>query len=420
MTNTRFSIQRLAYALICLCIVLSVLYIGSSFFVPIAFGVLFAFMLKPASDRIEDVVGNRVLAIVLTLLSVGLVIGSVFSFFLIRVTAVMSEADNVLLNLQEAATKIMNQCGAWFGMSTRQTTRFLDENFLNSVLEPFPILTSGLSASGYVIANFSLAVLYTFFFLLYRSAFKNFLIGQFGDAAQAEGERTIKEIQHVASDYLGGMLTVMLVLGVLNSLGLWVIGIQYPLVWGFLGALLAVIPYVGTTLGGLLPLLYAIATTTTFWQPAAVVVLYGTVQFIEGNIITPKIVGNSVKVNALAAIISLIVGAAFWGLAGLVLAIPLLAMVRILLDHVKPLKPIALLLSDDLYDHSEIFLTEYHKPEYRISNLFNKKNYIVTQPRSAKRGKPANTVRKADTKVVPDTKTQQGNGNASGEQVLVP
>lgn len=415
MTSARFSIQKLAYALICLCIVLTVLYMGSSFFVPLTFGILFAFMLKPACDRVETVVGNRVLAIIITLLIIGFLIGGVFSFFFIRVSAVLSEADNILLNLQRATTQVVNQCGAWFGMSARETNRFFDENFLNAVTEPFAILTSGLTASGYVIGNLFLAILYTFFFLLYRSAFKDFLIGQFGDSTQVEGENTIKEIQHVASDYLGGMVTVMLVLGVLNSLGLWFIGIQYPLVWGFLGALLAVIPYVGTTLGGLLPLLYAIATTTTFWQPASVVVLYGTIQFVEGNLITPKIVGNSVKINALAAIISLILGAAFWGLAGLVLAIPLLAMVRILLDHIKPLKSIALLLSDDLYDHSHIFLTEYHKPEYRLTSLFKKKNYILTQPRSGKPGKPADTVSQANAKIVPDSKPEQGNSNSSSK-----
>jgi predicted PurR-regulated permease PerM len=415
MTHTRFSIQKLAYALICLVIVLSVLYIGSSFLVPLTFGILFAFMLKPSCDRVESVVGNRVLAILITLLIIGLIIGGVFTFFFVRISAVVSQADNIVLNLQAAITQVLNQLGAWFGMSAGETNRFFDENFLNTVKEPFAILTSGLSASGYVIGNFFLAILYTFFFLLYRSAFKDFLIGQFGDSSQAEGEHTIKEIQHVATDYLSGMLIVMLVLGVLNSFGLWVIGIQYPLVWGFLGALLAVIPYVGTTLGGLLPLLYAIATTATFWQPAAVVVLYGTVQFVEGNLITPKIVGNSVKINALAAVVSLVFGAAFWGLAGLVLAIPLLAMVRIIMDHITPLKPIALLLSDDLYDHSDVFLTEYHKPEYRVTSLFNKKDYILTQPRSTKPSKPTDSVSQPDAKVIPDAKAEEGDGNSSSE-----
>ncbi|MFT4685974.1 MAG: putative PurR-regulated permease PerM [Neolewinella sp.] len=415
MPSTRFSVQKLAYVLICLCIVLSVLYICSAFFVPLTFGILFAFMLKPLCDKVEHVFGNRVLAILITLLLVGFFIGGVFTFFFIRVSAVVSEADNIVQNLQDATVEVLNQCGAWFGLSARETSRYFDERFLNAVTEPFSILTSGLSASGYVIGNFLLAILYTFFFLLYRSAFRNFLIGQFRDSAQAEGEHTIKEVQHVASDYLSGMVTVMLVLGVLNSLGLWAIGIQYPLVWGFLGALLAVIPYVGTTLGGLLPLLYAIATTATFWQPAAVIILYSTIQFVEGNLITPKIVGNSVKINALAAVISLIFGAAFWGLAGLVLAIPILAMVRIIMDHIKPLKPIALLLSDDLYDHSDTFLTEYHKPEYRITSLFNKKDYILTQPWLTSTLKPANTVSQPDAEVIPDTKTEKGDSDTGGE-----
>lgn len=415
MPSTRFSFQKLAYALICLCIVLFLLYVGSSFLTPLTFGVLFAFMLKPVCDRLERVVGSRVFAILITLLLVGVSIGGVFTFFFIRVSAVVSQADNIAQNLKNAMVEVLNQFGAWFGLTAEETSRYFGENFLNTVTEPFTILTSGLSASSYVVGNFFLIILYTFFFLLYRTAFKNFLIGQFSDSAQAEGERTIKEVQHVASDYLSGMLTVMLVLGVLNSLGLWAIGIQYPLVWGFLGALLAIIPYVGTTLGGLFPLLYAIATTTTFWQPAAVVVLYGTVQFVEGNLITPKIVGNSVKINALVAIIALIFGAALWGLAGLVLAIPILAMVRIIMDHIKPLKPIALLLSDDLYDQSDTFLTKYHKPEYRITTMFSKRDYILTQPRSTSTSKPPDGVSQPDTEVISDPKTEKRDRDTGGQ-----
>lgn len=410
MTATRFSVQKLAYALICLCIVLSVLYIGRSIFIPITFGILFAFMLKPASDRVERIVGNRVVAILLTLLLVGAVIVTVFGFFFVRVSDVLSQADNIVANLQGAWNDLINGIGRFFGMTKRESSRFFTDGFASAMEKPFNILTSGLSTSGYVIGNLFLSILYTFFFLLYRTAFKRFLMAQFRESAQEEGETTIREVQHVAADYLSGMLTVMLVLGVLNSLGLHLIGIQFPLVWGFLGALLAVIPYVGTTLGGLLPLLYAIATTGTLWQPVAVVVLYASVQAIEGNLITPKIVGNSVKINALAAVVSLILGAAFWGLAGLVLAIPLLAMVRIVMAHIKPLKPIALLLSDDLYAHSDKFQTEYYAPEYRLASLFkgNKMGDLMATAglRRPLARKPANKVSQADPEVVPDAETQ--------------
>jgi predicted PurR-regulated permease PerM len=376
---------------------------------------LFAFMLKPMCDRIEKVFANRVVAILLTLLVVGLLIGGIFTFFFIRISDVLNEADDIIATLSSATNTIIKSGGKLLGMNAREASKMVTNGFANFLKEPITILSSGLSTSGLLIGNFFLVIIYTFFFLLYSTAFKRFTLGQFRDSAQAEGEVTIREIQHVASDYLGGMLTVMLVLGVLNSTGLYLIGIQYPLVWGFLGAMLAVIPYVGTTLGGLLPLLYAIATTTTFWQPAAVVVLYGTVQFVEGNLITPKIVGNSVKINALAAILSLILGLAFWGLAGLILAIPLLAMLRIVLDHLTPLKPVALLLSDDLYEHSDLYLTEYHKPEYRLYNLFKSRKVVLEATRPRLTRQPAHGVGKADPQVIPDPETQEGDGDTRRE-----
>lgn len=425
MATIRFSFQKLAYALICLCIVLSVLYIGSAIFIPMTFGMLFAFMLKSVTDRIEKLLRSRVLAIVLTLLSVAVVIVSVFGFFVARIGDVLSEADNVITNLQLAWNSSVNNVGRYFGMTSRESSKLIDEGIMTIFKEPLSIVSSGLSASGVVLGNFFLSILYTFFFLLYRTAFKRFLMGQFGDASKAEGEITIKEIQYVATDYLTGMLIVMLVLGVLNSVGLYLIGIQYPLVWGFLGALLAVIPYVGTALGGLLPFLYAIATTATIWQPVAVVVLYASVQFIEGNLITPKIVGNSVKINALAAVVALIFGVAFWGLAGLILALPLLAMVRIIMEHIRPLKPVALLLSDDLYRDSGKFLDDYCQPEYRLSSLFTGKNIMernVTRLRRpvALGEEPRQQARQADTEVIADAEAQQGNSNPSREQTLIP
>jgi predicted PurR-regulated permease PerM len=197
----------------------------------------------------------------------------------------------------------------------------------------------------------------------------------------------------------------MLVLGVLNSAGLYFIGIKYALVWGFLGALLAVVPYIGTTVGGLLPFMYAVATTSTVWQPTAVVVLYAIVQFVEGNFITPKIVGNSVKINALAAVLSIILGALIWGVPGVILAIPLLAMLRIILDHITSFKPVALLLSDDLYAESAMYLNEYNHPRYRLSSFLMKRK-LAAVVLSKDPAPPADEVSNADAQVVADPETK--------------
>ena len=125
----------------------------------------------------------------------------------------------------------------------------------------------------------------------------------------------------------------MAILAVLNSIGLLIIGIKYAVFWGVLAALLSIIPYIGTTLGGTLPFLYAVATAGNWWQPLTVVALYAFIQQIEGNIITPKVVGNSVSINPMVALLAIILGGFIWGIAGIILAIPITGVVKILLDH---------------------------------------------------------------------------------------
>jgi len=405
--NSSFSIQRLAYYLICLCIALTVLYIGASFFIPIVYGIFFAFMLKPICDRYERIVRNRVVAILLTLITVFITLGGIFTFFVVEIVEVVNEADDILANIQSSAYDLLAVFGEFFGLREREVFAMINDQIEGLTAAPIGILTSGLSTSGAMVANFSLIVIYTFFFLLYSTALKRFVLGQLSGAIKTEGEVTIKEVQNVATNYLGGMLTVMLILGVMNSVGLWVIGVRFALVWGFLGAMLAIIPYVGTFIGGMLPFTYAVATLDSYWQPLAVILLYVTVQSIEGNLITPKVVGNSVKINALAAIVSLIFGALFWGLAGVVLAIPLLAMIRVVLNHIDATRPVALLLSDDLYYHSDKFTTDYNSEKFRIRSLFKGSKVLHVEEVNELLHEPVDNIGKAYPKVVPNPEAKQ-------------
>lgn len=347
------------------------LYAGSSFFIPLTYGVFFSLMLQPFCSWFERIVGNRMIAVILTLMAASALVATVIFFFFNQVQSILTEAEDIYSGLQETFYEWAEYGGGSFGLSGREVEQYIDTIITSFSSEPLGILSTGLSTSGVLLANFSLVVIYTFFFLLYRTAVKNFVLGQLSDNDQKEGLTTLSEVQQVAKNYLGGMALVMLILGVLNSLGLFVIGIEYYLVWGFLAAVLGIIPYIGTVIGGLLPFVFAIATTESLWQPVMVVVLYATVQFMEGNFITPKVLGGSVKINALAAIIAVIIGSFYWGIAGIILAIPLLAMVRIIMTHIEPLRPVALLLSDDLYERSGIFLTEYNHPRYRLSNIFS-------------------------------------------------
>ena len=160
-------------------------------------------------------------------------------------------------------TQILSMLECNSGSFIEGPVSFISEQFLNSTSIIFSALITGVLA---------------FLLLLYRTAFKNFLIFQIAKENRKEAKESLIDIRKVSKQYVIGLLKVMLVLGSLNSLGLWIIGVKFPMFWGFFAAILTIVPFVGTFVGGLLPFIFAIVTTTTLWQPIAVVVMFLTIR----------------------------------------------------------------------------------------------------------------------------------------------
>ena len=158
-----------------------------------------------------------------------------------------------------------------------------------------------------------------------------------------------KSVQQVGQKYLSGMILLIIIIGLANSIGLWIIGIDNPFLFGFLAAVLSIVPYVGTALGAIFPILYAFVSYDTLWPAIAVAILFWAIQLISDNFLSPKIVGGSLQVNALTAILSLIVGALVWGVAGMILFLPFAAMLKVFCEEYEELKPIALLIGNENY-----------------------------------------------------------------------
>ena len=145
------------------------------------------------------------------------------------------------------------------------------------------------------------------------------------------------------------MILLIIIIGLANSIGLWIIGIDNPFLFGFLGAVLSIVPYVGTAFGAIIPILYAFVSYDSLWPVIAVAILFWAVQLISDNFLSPKIVGGSLHINALVAILSLIIGALVWGVAGMILFLPFAAMLKVFCEEFEELKPIALLIGDQNY-----------------------------------------------------------------------
>ena len=362
------NIQRLAYLLIVIFLMVYLLIIGSEIIIPFVFAGFFMFVSYPVCNWFEKKF-NRIFSIIATFFVVTMPLVAAILLFVGQSIEVFSQLPDLTGRLQTVFINGQNWLNETFDISPGSTQEWLNENLGTILSSPVDAVGSGLISSGTVIASLFLILIYTFLLLLYRSSIRNFFLGQFSKEHREGAGLFIEDIQMVTQKYLYGLGLVMLILGVLNSFGLYFIGIEYAFFWGFLAAFLAIIPYIGTFLGGLMPFLYALVTTDTTWQPVAVAILFTVIQSIEGNLITPKIVGSSVKVNPLAAILSLLIGASIWGVAGLIVALPFIAILRVIFDRIDFLRPVSVLLSDDLMEKRDVFLNEFDHNRYRLASF---------------------------------------------------
>ena len=164
-------------------------------------------------------------------------------------------------------------------------------------------------------------------------------------------KKILNKLYEVQQNYLIGLFTVMSIVGALNSFGLLILGIDNAFFFGFLAALLLLIPYIGIIIGSILPALVALATKDSLWYPVGVMVIFGFIQFIEGNFITPKITGSKVSINAFVAILSIILFSMLWGIAGMIVALPVIASLKVVFDTIPELKPYGFLIGEPLDEY---------------------------------------------------------------------
>jgi predicted PurR-regulated permease PerM len=207
------------------------------------------------------------------------------------------------------------------------------------------IISTTFSTALHAITALILVPVFTFFFLFYRDFFEQFLQKVF---PKTEGEvltKVMEKTGSVVQGYLVGLLVVMLIVGVLNSIGFWWIGVEYPVFFGFLTGVLLLIPYIGIWMGALLPILLSLVTLSPS-HALAVVAWVAAAQFIEANFITPLVVGSKVSMNPMVAMLALLCGELLWGIPGLILALPLTAVMKVIFDSIPSLEPYGFLLGE--------------------------------------------------------------------------
>jgi predicted PurR-regulated permease PerM len=216
------------------------------------------------------------------------------------------------------------------------------------------LLSQTVSGTADFFIGLLTVIVFTFLILIYRNGLVRALFSFYPQEHRKTALKMFKSVQQVGQQYLFGMVVIILILGLVNSIGLWIIGVDSPFLFGFLAAVVALIPYVGTFVGAAIPILYSFISYDSIWMPISIAIFFWFVQFVEGNFLTPKIVGGNLRINAFTAILSIIIGASVWGITGMILFLPFAAMFKVVCEQYEELKPIALLIGEQNYNTKDV------------------------------------------------------------------
>lgn len=323
------------------------LHLGSAVFIPMLFGLLVAVVMYPLCRWLETKGWSRTLAVTASL-------APVFILFLLLIWILIIQVNmfrNDLPLLEERIDIAQLQFQDWierrFSLDANVQLKWREDlwkNLLGNLGEWIK-----LSINAILNGLFMLFIIPVFaaLFLYNRNQFMKFLDKLVGHHFEQSLHIIVREVIHTYSGFIKGMVLVYLIVGILNTVGLLALGIDHALLFGMLCAIMTIIPYAGIIISAMLPISLAWISTGNIWLPLGVVLVFAFIQYLEANVIFPKVVGDQINVNTWATLIAIIAGGIIWGMSGMILFIPFVAILKIVSDNVPGMEEISILLGRD-------------------------------------------------------------------------
>ena len=373
--NPQPYIIRLAAMLISTLLIVVALYSLRIVLIPLLFAIIFAVMIFPFSLRLEKWGLPKGVASFTSVFLFTMVLGMIAYVVYVQLSVFFDHLPDISAKLNHSINDLRDFAARKFNMKKSVVGTKIQEGLTS--LQNSSISASSLNVVSSLLINVFLIPLYIFFLIYYRHFFIEFFYKLFNKADKEVIDDTILKMGLVIKGYLFGQLLDILIIGVANSVVLYLTGVGYPIVLGFAISVLCIIPYLGMIAGSLLALLVAFMTTQTSWQPLTAFSLLWVIHIIDSNLVSPVVIGSRVSLNPLMGIFMLFLFGELWGLPGLFLALPLTAILKVIFDVVPGLKAYGFLLGEPekyhLKKHSYLHIKVLHrlvqKPEAIVKPL---------------------------------------------------
>jgi predicted PurR-regulated permease PerM len=339
---------KAVYISLLIIIIIFFMIMAKPILVPIMVSGYIAMLMTTFCTKLEGYKIPRSLSAFIALLLCTIVISGILYF-------IITQLQHFTADLESSMEQDLNQFAASVNKSVLNITGIdmgmgygFELEKLLTLLTPENVSTSRLLGMILgTLTNMLLLPVFVFFFLIYRDHFAIFVTKVFAKQKNKILIGHIADMRKIIHSYIVGAGKVMLILGVVNTGVLFALGIKHAIFFGMLAGLLNIIPYLGPFLGAILPFLFALLTKDNLFYPFAIVISFTLIQFLESTYLTPKITGANVKLNAFITFLGLLIGGAIWGIVGMILIIPTLAILKKLFELNPDTEPYAYLFGEE-------------------------------------------------------------------------
>jgi predicted PurR-regulated permease PerM len=339
-------IARVNQYLLLAILIAVVLFYGKVVIVPVVFAALLAMLMAPVCRWLDARGLSRPLSTAVCILILLVSLLAILGVVVAEISTFAGESEAIEKKANELMAMLQDFIQQTFGVEPEKQMTVVKEQVKNMGKSAGSFAAAFVGGITSTIAGLLITLVFTFLFLFNKERYESFFLKLYKDEEPAKVKTIVNKISTVAQKYLTGRVLSILTLATLYSIGLLIVGVKNAVLLAGIAALLTVIPYVGSAVGGLFPFIMALVTEDSMQPALMVIVVIVVIQTIDNYFIEPNMVGGEVNLSAFMSIWAILVGGIVWGVAGMVLFIPMLGIVKIVCDHVEPLKPLGYVMGD--------------------------------------------------------------------------
>jgi len=346
MTHWPVTVKR-SVELLGLCLAGLIIITGSHILMPLLLAFFLSIVLLPVYRFLTKIRFPEVLAITLALLLLMIITGGILWFVSSQFTSLIDDfpaiQKNVLMHLERLGDWVTRQTN----FSAENQVQFVKDQSAKLLNSTGAILGTAASSVSSMLIFFGLIPIYIFLILFYKNLLLRFVVLWFPETAHPQLREVLTETEAMVKSYLVGLLIQITYITVLLGGTLMLFGIKHALLIGIMFGILNLIPYVGALIGNILGVLLTLTSSQELWPVLTVLITIAVVQFLDNNILMPRIVGSKVKINALVSIIGVVIGGSLAGIAGMFLSMPVIAVLKIIFDRTTQFKQWGVLFGEE-------------------------------------------------------------------------